>query len=197
MATPKKRGRYGTIFQYVNGSWRFYILALAANMMATVFNFLTPQIIRFTVDSVIGVEPADLPIILSDLYQAIGGRDTLRSHLGICAIAVVIVALLNGLCNFTSRIATTKASEGFVRRIRNALFKHIQKLPYQWHMDNQTGDIIQRCTSDVEVMRGFVTNQLLEICRTVFLVVFAMSRTTIGVPRPFGSSITEPKRSTI
>lgn len=175
MATQKKRGRYGTIFQYVNGSWRFYILALTANMLATVFNFLTPQIIRFTVDSVIGEEPADLPSILLAAYQAIGGRDTLRSHLIICAVAVIIVALLNGLCNFVSRISTAKASEGFVRRIRNALFEHIQKLPYQWHMENQTGDIIQRCTSDVDVMRNFVTNQLLEVCRTVFLVIFAVS----------------------
>lgn len=46
----------------------------------------------------------------------------------------------------------------------------------KWHDKNQTGDIIQRCTSDVEVIRNFVVTQLLEVFRTIFLVVvsFAM-----------------------
>ena len=45
-------------------------------------------------------------------------------------------------------------------------------LPFSWHTANSTGEIIQRCTSDVEVIRGFVTNQCLEVFRTVFLVSF-------------------------
>ena len=175
MARAEKTGRYRTIFRFVSGSWRFYFMALVFSMLATVFNFLTPQVIRFTVDSVIGEEPVNLPGIVSSLYEMVGGRETLRSHLLICSLAVVVVALISGVCNFASRISTSKASEGFVRRLRGALFSHIQKLPFQWHMDNQTGDLIQRCTSDVEVMRSFVTNQLLEVCRTVFLIVFAMT----------------------
>ncbi len=51
-----------------------------------------------------------------------------------------------------------------------------------WHDKNQTGDIIQRCTSDVEVIRNFVVTQLLEVFRTVFLIgisfamMFGMNR---------------------
>lgn len=175
MAQTKAKRNYRTILRYVSGSWRFYLLALTASMLATVFNFLSPQIIRFTVDSVIGEEPDKLSGFMLNLYQAVGGREELRSNLIFCAVAVVAVAALSGLCNLTSRISTAKASEGFVRRLRNALYAHIQKLPYQWHMENQTGDIIQRCTSDVETMRSFVTNQILEICRVVFLLIFAVS----------------------
>lgn len=175
MAQTNAKGNYRTILRYVSGSWRFYLLALTASMLATVFNFLSPQIIRFTVDSVIGEEPDKLSGFMLNLYQAVGGREGLRSNLIFCALAVVAVAALAGLCNLTSRISTAKASEGFVRRLRNALYAHIQKLPYQWHMENQTGDIIQRCTSDVETMRSFVTNQILEICRVVFLLIFAVS----------------------
>lgn len=60
--------------------------------------------------------------------------------------------------------------------MRDALFVHVQKLPMSWHDKNQTGDIIQRCTSDVEVIRNFVVTQLLEVFRTSFLVIvsFAM-----------------------
>ncbi len=45
-------------------------------------------------------------------------------------------------------------------------------MPYSWHVKNQTGDIIQRCTSDVEVIRNFFTNQLLEVIRIVFMIVY-------------------------
>ena len=49
--------------------------------------------------------------------------------------------------------------------------RHIQYLPFAWHKNNPTGDIIQRCTSDVDVIRQFVCNQLVEVVRTVFLIV--------------------------
>ncbi len=175
MAHTNTRGNYRSILKHVKGSWRFYILALLTSMMANVFTFLRPQVIRFTVDTVIGEEPDKLSGFMLNLYQAVGGREGLRSNLFFCAAAVVIVAVLEQLCSLVSRLTTSEASEGFVLRLRNALFSHIQKLPYQWHMENQTGDIIQRCTSDVETMRGFVTNQLLEVCRVVFLLIFAVS----------------------
>ena len=61
-------------------------------------------------------------------------------------------------------------SHACFKSIRNTLFSHIQRLPFRWHTEHQTGEIIQRCTSDVEVIRTFVTNQCLEAFRVIFLV---------------------------
>lgn len=71
---------------------------------------------------------------------------------------------------FISRYCTAKAGENFAKNMRDTLFAHVQKLPMSWHDRHQTGDIIQRCTSDVEVIRNFVVTQLLEVFRTIFLV---------------------------
>lgn len=71
--------------------------------------------------------------------------------------------------------------------MRNALYAHVQRLPSAWHDKNQTGDIIQRCTSDVEVIRNFVVTQLLEVFRTVFLIgvsfamMWSMNRKLSGI----------------
>lgn len=62
-----------------------------------------------------------------------------------------------------------------LERLRNRLFGHIQRLPYQWHVSIQTGDIIQRCTSDVEMLRNFLSGQLVEMFRTIVLVAVAIS----------------------
>lgn len=168
-------GRGKMILQFLQGIKRFFFLSIFASILSTVFNFLTPQVIRITVDSVIGNEPFKLPAFLLEYINTVGGREALRGNLLLCAGFILVFALLSGLCTYICRVATAKGSEGFVLNMREGLFAHIQRLPYAWHVKNQTGDIIQRCTSDVDVVRNFVANQMLEVVRTVFLITLALS----------------------
>jgi ABC-type multidrug transport system fused ATPase/permease subunit len=86
-----------------------------------------------------------------------------------------VFAVLAGAFTYLYRVAVALCSERSLRRLRDELYGHIQHLPYAWHVSIQTGDIIQRCTSDVEVLRNFLTNQMLELFRTVVLVVAAIA----------------------
>ena len=65
--------------------------------------------------------------------------------------------------------------EGFSRRLRDRLFQHLQAVPYSYYKNAQTGDIIQRCTSDVETVRRFVQMQLVQVVRTVCMAVTAFA----------------------
>ena len=85
------------------------------------------------------------------------------------------VAVLRGVCSFGQRYYLVRGSEGFVKGIRDGLFGHIQRLSFAWHKAHSTGDMIQRCTSDVDVIRSFVCNQLVEVVRTVFLIALYLS----------------------
>lgn len=148
------------ILRFFEGAKKYFITATFASLMMTVLNSLTPQIFRFSIDHVLGSE--EYPF--------------LKDNLWVMALLIVATALLSGLFMFVCRYHTAKAGENFAENMRNALFSHVQKLPMSWHDKNQTGDIIQRCTSDVEVIRNFVVTQLLEVFRTIFLVTvsFAM-----------------------
>lgn len=150
------------------------LVSILATILAIITNFLTPQVFRFTVDSVLGDQPYDLPAFLQNWLDANGGRDFLRNNLILCAAASMICSVLSGLCNYLCRVTMAKSSEGMINALRNRLFSHIQKLPYHWHVQHQTGDIIQRCTSDVDVVRNFLSGQLLEMFRTVFLIAVAL-----------------------
>ncbi len=143
------------IRQFFDGSKRYFLIALAASLVTTVLNALTPQIFRFSIDSVLG----------GSKYMY------LADHLWILALLLVGVAVLSGISQYICRANTALAGENFARNMRDALFAHVQRLPMSWHDKNQTGDIIQRCTSDVEVIRNFVVTQLLEVFRTVFLII--------------------------
>lgn len=142
------------ILRFFKGAKLYFGIAVLASFLTTALNSLTPQIFRFTVDSVLE-----------------GKKYTwLSEHLWIMAALLVLVALLSGGAMFLCRFYTAKAGENFAKNMRDALFAHVQRLPVKWHDRHQTGDIIQRCTSDVEVIRNFVVTQLLEVFRTIFLV---------------------------
>lgn len=157
--------------RFFKGAKRYFIVAVIASFITTVFNSLTPQIFRFTIDSVLD----------GDKYPY------LAEHLWVIAGALVGVAMLSGAAMFFSRFFTARAGENFAENMRNALYAHVQRLPSAWHDKNQTGDIIQRCTSDVEVIRNFVVTQLLEVFRTVFLIgvsfamMWSMNRKLSGI----------------
>ena len=170
----KKENNFPLMAKFLKGNLLFFATALLCSVLSTVCNSLTPQVISVTVDSVLGTEDYTLPAAL----QAFTSLDWLRANPGqtllLAAGAIITAALIGGLGNFGTRTATARGSEGFVKGLRDALYSHIQRLPFSWHVGHNTGEIIQRCTSDVEVIRNFFTNQLLEVIRIVFMIVYYM-----------------------
>lgn len=51
---------------------------------------------------------------------------------------------------------SAQASETIAKNIRDRIFDHIQRLPYKYHKEADTGDLMQRCTSDIETIRRFL-----------------------------------------
>lgn len=157
-------------YSFTEGFRLRFIFSLCAVLLAVIASYMTPQVIRVTVDSVINDTPFNLPGFMVSAIDAIGGRDMLRQHIIICAGVSLFFAILSGLFTFFARMNLAKACEGTIARIRDTLYDHIQRLPFAWHNSHQTGDIIQRCTQDVNLIRNFVSDQLMEVIRTIFLI---------------------------
>ena len=168
----KKENNFPLMLRYMKGNVRWFVLALLFSVLSTVCNSATPQIISVTIDSILGSEQYTLPAVLAQFTTLEALRANIARTLLIAAGAIVGIAAIGGIGSFVTRTTTALGSEGFVKGLRDALYSHIQRLPYSWHVKNQTGDIIQRCTSDVEVIRNFFTNQLLEVIRIVFMIVY-------------------------
>ena len=84
------RKTLSTIFRFSGGVKRYLALAVITTALAVFFQFLTPQVIRFTVDYVIGTEESALPAFVMGWIEGIGGRGFLRLHLAYIAAAVVL-----------------------------------------------------------------------------------------------------------
>lgn len=156
------------IIHFLKGSLRFFIISTVAAFTVTLFEMLIPQLVRFTVDSVIGGEaPSGF---ISKLPESI----TQNLNFVTVAVTVGVLALLVGVCRYIHRYTNVKGSESLVKTMRDELFSVLQRLPFEWHMKNRTGDIIQRCTSDVERVTEFISEQLVSIVRIVILIAIGL-----------------------
>jgi ATP-binding cassette subfamily B protein len=67
-----------------------------------------------------------------------------------------------------------EASESIAKNMRDRLYRHLQSLPFDYHVKAETGDLIQRCTSDVETIRRFLSSQVIEMFRAVLMIGVAL-----------------------
>jgi len=174
MKLPWKGGRLALVASAAEDRRFRLFLCCAATLGAVGFSFLNPQIIRFTIDSVIGNSPLNAPVFVQALVERLGGAIFLRRNIWICALFILGAALFSALFNSVRRYTGIDLGETVAWRLRNSLYAHIQKLSYDWHVNCQTGDIIQRCTSDVDTIRNFIQNQLSELMRVSFVMVLAL-----------------------
>ena len=169
-SNAQKRQKLTLLWQFLDGSKRFFLVSILAAAVTALADMIQPQIIRAAVDCAIGGKEGDFPAYVMALVDRVGGFAYLGKNLWIMALAVIAVAL----AQYTFRVYNTKASETLVKSMRDQLFSHIERLPFGWHMKNRTGDIIQRCTSDIDTTKNFLSEQLTSIFRIVILLVLAI-----------------------
>lgn len=159
----------------IGQNWTHFLWALIATIMMVIIGFLTPLLLSEIVDSILGSEPFTMPDFLMNPINALGGRDFLRQNLWIPALALILMNVVNGVFTFIKGRSSAIASENIARKLRNDLYRHLQHLPFAYHVKAQAGELIQRCTSDVDTIRRFLAVQVMEVVNTVLMVIIAMS----------------------
>ena len=168
----EKRGKI--LFQLLEGSKRFFIASVLLGWLSSLLELVSPQLISFIVDSVLGEKAPSLPAPLAGLLARLGGTEALRQKLYIPAVAVVVLALFACAARWAFRMMNAHGQESMLRHTRRKLYLHILRLPLSWHHQNRTGDIIQRCTNDVETIRSFLSDQLITLIRTALQIFLAL-----------------------
>ena len=170
-----RKGRGKLIWRFLKGSKALFLLCMACSATASLAEMIIPQIIRISIDNVIGgASTENLARPVQDLIASFGGPAVLKQRMWILALAVVAVAVVNALARYFFRVWNSKATETLVKTMRDTLYSHIERLPFQWHMSNHTGDIIQRCTSDIETTRNFISEQMMNLIRIGILLVMSV-----------------------
>lgn len=160
---PGIKGHFGRLKMmnlFLLGSRRYYVLSMIFILLSSLLDLVNPRLIGYTVDTALG-------------------RGT-----GRVALLVLFVALFAALFRYLFQLTNAVGTERFVKRMRDLLFSHLIRLPYAWHRSSHTGDIIQRCTSDVETVKVFLSEQLTSLFRIIVMMslsIFFMSKIHAGL----------------
>ena len=172
--TVRKGGNMKVIRQLLKGSMKYFVLCILAGVLFTVCELVIPQILRVSVDSVIGDSKPDIPAFLLSALDSVGGIAAVRANMWSLALLVLLFGGLSAVFRYAMNMYNAKAGETLVKTGRDLLYGHIQRLPWSWHSENPTGDIIQRCTSDIERIKTFFQEQFVAVFRIVILIVLSL-----------------------
>ena len=171
--------RYKQFTKWMKGNRRYYLVAAFILILLQYFRTLTPLFIQHTIDSIILGKDSNLPGFIQDLIVA----NTVEKQLLLIASAYVLFALIRVLLMVVRRFINAIYTERIAYNMRNSLYKKIQDLSFTYHSHAETGDLIQRCTTDVETYRTFVGEQLIEILRLIFLMGFSIYQMSLMSPK--------------
>ncbi len=165
------REHVGTIWSWTVGERRRYGAAVAAMVAGSAAMYLVPLVPQVVIDGVLAADPEAASPVTQTIVEWVGGRQRLADHLWMAAAAMALFAAVAGTLAYLRGRWAAEASENIVRRLRDRLFDHLQRLPAAYYDDAQTGDLVQRCTSDVDTFRRFLSTQIVEISRAVLMFV--------------------------
>ena len=166
-----KNDRYKPLFlPAFRGSIGVFLLGAIEVVLSIVALYLSSLVTSYTLDYVLLGQNPSVPAALFERLKALGPLG--RSY-WLCGLAFFLFTALNGLFTFLRRRNVAKGAERMAKKMRDMLYRKLNAVPYDWHKHISTGDLVQRCTSDVETVRGFITNQLMEIVRIAVMFVVA------------------------
>jgi ATP-binding cassette subfamily B protein len=167
------------MMRFLKGSRLTYAGALLSVVGHVAMAALVPMIIRVTLDNVLGDEPLVLPSFLNKPFQLIGGIETIRENLWMILLFLLGLTLVQGIFQFARTKLAALTGENASKRMRDRLYLHILRQPFDYHVKSQTGDIIQRCTSDIETAQHFIANRSVEavsiIVQVIVVLIFLFS----------------------
>ena len=170
-----KKKPLSVMLKLVGQNWRSFVGSLLSTVMIVIIGFITPLVLAETIDCVLGDKASSLPAFVLEPIRALGGRDFLRANLWILGLVLVALNVINGVFTYLKGRLSAVASENIALHLRQRLYDHLQHLPFAYHVKAETGDLIQRCTSDVETIRRFLSVEIMEVVNTVLMVSVALS----------------------
>jgi ATP-binding cassette, subfamily B, bacterial len=168
------RGRFSQLWPLLAGFRLRFTAAIAAMAAAVGFLYLAPLVGSAAIDTALEGTPPAPGSLLHAIVQLAGGPEFLRANLWLAAAGIVALTALGGIFTYLKARNASLAADGIARRMKDRLYDQLQNLPARFHDQADTGDLVQRCTSDVETLRTFLAMQVVEIGHAAILIGVAL-----------------------
>ncbi len=165
---------YGGLWRLTKGQRLRYLGAIFAMALTNVCMFAAPIIGGHAIDVInkgdFGYADQTL-MVIARAFIGPDGEITYTLYLWIAAFASILATAVGGVFLYTRGRLAALASENIARQLRERLYARLHHLQAQFYDTADTGDLVQRCSSDVETLRVFLVSDVIEIGRAIMLVV--------------------------
>lgn len=186
LSNDKPKARVGhslvLMFRWMGKYWPLLVLSFAFLYLISYIRSIVPLFGQHIIDEILGFsdQGSRLPVFFQNLIQG----DTLTKQLILAATLLVAIEFIRSASIFLRRALTAHFSERVAYKLRNNLYRKLQNLDYGFHSHAETGDIIQRATTDVEAYKRFISDQIIEVMRLLMLVglsIWQMSKLNLNM----------------
>ena len=159
------------LWQITQGQRLRYVSAILSMALTNLFMFGAPLLAKDAIDVVVEQDFSYATPGLFELAQWFSGPTPYLAYLGLTAVFAIVITGIGGVfLYFRGRLAAI-ASEAILRRLRQALYQRLHHLPAAYYDSADTGDLVQRCSSDAETVRVFLSSDVVEMGRAIMLII--------------------------
>ncbi|MDR2862283.1 MAG: ABC transporter ATP-binding protein/permease [Puniceicoccales bacterium] len=178
--TPLSHSNIALLWQLMHGQRLRCIIAFICLLLAVGLGYLVPLAGSVALDHAIATAPtlehAKIPVreispLLATVLAALGGAENLRAKLWLAVVAMTGLSIFAGAFSYLKGWLSSLASDGIARDLKDRLYNHLNHLPARYHDRANSGDLVQRCTSDIEIIRQFFAMQIMEIGNALILLL--------------------------
>jgi len=170
--SPRSTSALTLLWQLAHTEKRRFGLAVGAMVLGNVFLFTPPLIGKYAIDVLSSGQLDDASALIAAAATWEGNSATsVRTYLIVSGVFMVLATALAGLCLYARGHLTALASEAIAERLRLNLYRQLHHVRASFFDSEATGDLVQRCSSDVETIRVFLSSHSVEICRSVLLAI--------------------------
>lgn len=153
---------------------RLKLLSLViVTIVYVITTLLQPLLLGLVIDNIINQDPITNAWLLR-FTALLGGQSYIREHLWIGALIVMIIITFASITVFIRSRLNGHISENVALNIKDKLFSHLMSLPYKYFVNSESGDLIQRATSDIDILRRVFAGQISEFFYALSIVSISL-----------------------
>lgn len=171
------------LWQITAGQRHRYLAAVAAMVLTNLFLFAPPLLGKHAIDLVTTQDASRAIPWVSSWAQALNsttapadtlGPNDVSLYLWLSGGLILLLTAIAGAFTYLRGRYAALASEQIVSDLRDRLYAHLHNLPARYYDGADTGDLVQRASSDVETLRVFLDTDIVEIGRTILMLLCVM-----------------------
>ncbi|HKI73530.1 MAG TPA: ABC transporter ATP-binding protein, partial [Pseudomonadales bacterium] len=164
------------LWELTKGYRTTFFMAIFAMGVGYLFMFGVPLVAKFSIDAIQQGDKLTVAPWLAGIASliAFGHQPSMVEYLVLAAFATISLTATAGVFLYLRGRWNAMASEGIIRRLRDRIYTHLEHLASSYHDTADTGDLLQRCSSDMETVRVFLAGQVVEISRSIIMLIVVL-----------------------